>query len=192
MSKKLPHFGFAEDILAGLPEADPSDPEQISRFVDEVAKSDEAEPEKKELILQFITFSLDEELYSLPIERVREVIRVQGITRVPQAPAHVRGVHNLRGAILPVLEVRTRLGLSPAELTPASRILVAESRNKLIGLLVDAVHHVIRVPESSVEPPPPEVRTRLSEHVEGMVPANERLALLLNLDKLLFLPELAQ
>lgn len=191
MSKKLPPFGFAEDILGKLPPTDPSDPEQIERFVDAVAESDAAEPQKQEVTLQFITFSLDDELYALPIERIREVIRVQAITRVPQAPAHVRGVHNLRGAILPVLEVRTRLGLSPATLSPSSRIVVAESRSKRIGLLVDGVHQVIRIPESSLEPPPAEVKSRLSEHVVGMVPAHERLALLLSLDKLLFLPELA-
>lgn len=191
MSKKLPPFGFAEDLLEQLPASDPSDPEQIARFVDAVASSDAAEPEKQETTLQFITFSLDDELYALRVERVREVIRVQAITRVPQAPAHVRGVHNLRGAILPVLEVRTRLGLTPASLSPASRIVVAESRTKRIGLLVDGVHQVIRVPESSLEPPPAEVKSRLSEHVVGMVPAQDRLALLLSLDKLLFLPELA-
>lgn len=191
MSKKLPPFGFAEDILGKLPPTDPSDPEQIERFVDAVAESDAAEPQKQEVTLQFITFSLDDELYALPIERIREVIRVQAITRVPQAPAHVRGVHNLRGAILPVLEVRTRLGLSPATLSPSSRIVVAETRSKRIGLLVDGVHQVIRIPESSLEPPPAEVKSRLSEHVVGMVPAHERLALLLSLDKLLFLPELA-
>src|SRR5690606_11302934 len=191
MSEKLPPFGFAEDILAKVPKADPSDPEQIVRFVEAVAPPDKQEAEKPVVTLQFVTFSLDDELYALPIERIREVIRVQAITRVPQAPAHVRGVHNLRGAILPVLEVRTRLGLSPATLSPSSRIVVAESRSKRIGLLVDGVHQVIRIPESSLPPPPAEVKSRLSQHVVGMVPAHERLALLLSLDKLLFLPELA-
>src|SRR5690606_24426193 len=191
MSEKLPPFGFAEDILAKVPKADPSDPEQIVRFVEAVAPPDKQEAEKPVVTLQFITFALDDELYALRVERVREVIRVQHITRVPQAPAHVRGVHNLRGAILPVLEIRTRLGLTPATVTPSSRIIVAESRTKRVGLLVDAVHQVIRVPETAVEPPPVEVRNRLSEHVIGMVPAHERLALLLSLDKLLFLPELA-
>jgi len=191
MSQKLPPFGFAEDLLKKLPETDPKDPDQIVRFVEAVAEAEEAEPQKAVATLQFITFALDDELYALRVERVREVIRVQHITRVPQAPAHVRGVHNLRGAILPVLEIRTRLGLTPATVTPSSRIIVAESRTKRVGLLVDAVHQVIRVPETAVEPPPVEVRNRLSEHVIGMVPAHERLALLLSLDKLLFLPELA-
>jgi len=191
MSEKLPPFGFAEDILARLPEADPSDPEQIVRFVEAVAPPDRPEVEKPVTTLQFVTFSLHDELYALRVERVREVIRVQRITRVPQAPAHVRGVHNLRGAILPVLEVRTRLGLPPAEIGPRSRIVVAESRHRRIGLLVDAVQQVIRVPETAVEPPPPEVRHRLSEYVIGVVPAHGRLALLLSLDKLLVLPELA-
>lgn len=191
MSKKLPPFGFAEDILAKVPKADPSDPEQIVRFVEAVAPPDKQEAEKPVVTLQFVTFSLDDELYALRVERVREVIRVQRITRVPQAPAHVRGVHNLRGAILPVLEVRTRLGLEPAEIGPRSRIVVAESRHRRIGLLVDAVHQVIRIPESAVEPPPPEVHHRLSEYVVGVVPAHGRLALLLSLDKLLVLPELA-
>ena len=76
--------------------------------------------------LHLLTFTLDREEFGIPVTQVREVIRVDGITRVPQAPAHVRGVTNLRGRILAVVELRTRLGLTPAVAHAASRIVVVE------------------------------------------------------------------
>ena len=75
-------------------------------------------------MLHLLTFTLDREEFGIPVTQVREVIRVDGITRVPQVPAHVRGVTNLRGRILAVVEIRTRLGLTPAVVTPSSRIVV--------------------------------------------------------------------
>jgi purine-binding chemotaxis protein CheW len=191
MNEPLPQIGFAEDFLSSIQPADPADPNQIATFVDQVAPQVAEAAVPVDPMVHLVTFLLAEELYAVPVERVREVVRVQQITRVPQAPAHIRGVHGLRGVVLPVLEARTRLGLDPATLTAASRIVVVESRGKRLGLLVDGVHQVCRVAKSRIEPPPPEVRSRCSEYIVGTAPVNERLALLLDLDKLLLLPELA-
>ena len=107
--------------------------------------------------LHLVTFALDREEFGIPVTQVREVIRVSDITRVPQAPPHVRGVANLRGRILAVVELRSWLGLPPAELTSRSRVVVVEVRERVLGLLVDAVSQVTKVPEASVAPAPEEV-----------------------------------
>jgi purine-binding chemotaxis protein CheW len=120
---------------------------------------------------------------------VREIVRVHQLTREPQAPAHVRGVQNLRGAVLPVLEVRTRVGMPPAEVTDRSRIVVAEAQERLVGLLVDMVMRVSAVSRSQIRPPPPEVRSQLSEYVLGTAPVEGRTSLLLDIEGLLRLPE---
>lgn len=141
--------------------------------------------------LPLVTFALAGELYALPVQRVREVVRADGISRVPQAPEHVRGVKSVRGRVLPVLEVRTRLALPALEPTPAARVLIVEGRGRLLGLLVDEVHKVTLVPTAAVTEPPPEVRSRLSRHVTAVVQLTPRVALLLDVDALLLLPEVS-
>jgi len=139
--------------------------------------------------LHLVTFALDREEYGIPVARVREVIRVAEITRVPQAPAHVRGVINLRGRILPVVELRSRLGLEPAAPTPRSRIVVVEVSDRVLGLLVDAVLQVAKVPHECVAPPPDEVLSADCDYLNGVARWNGRLIILLELDKALLLPE---
>jgi purine-binding chemotaxis protein CheW len=135
--------------------------------------------------LHLLTFALDREEYGIPVTQVREVIRVDGITRVPQVPAHIRGVTNLRGRILAVVEVRTRLGLSEAVITPASRIVVVDLRGRTLGLLVDRVSQVTKVPADSVAPPPEEVVTAETDFLTGVARWESRLIMLLDLDKVL-------
>jgi len=137
--------------------------------------------------LHLLTFALDGEEFGIPVIQVREVIRVNGITRVPQAPAHVRGVTNLRGRILPVAEIRTRLGLGQAVITPASRVVVVELRGRVLGLLVDRVSQVTKVPVESVAPPPDELVTAETDFLTGVARWDSRLVMLLDLDKVLFL-----
>jgi purine-binding chemotaxis protein CheW len=135
--------------------------------------------------LHLVTFTLDREEFGIPVTQVREVIRVSEITRVPQAPAHVRGVSNLRGRILAVVELRSRLGLPPAELTPRSRVVVVEVRGRVLGLLVDAVSQVTKVPEASVVPAPEEVVSADANYLSGVARWQSRLIILLDLDKAL-------
>jgi purine-binding chemotaxis protein CheW len=135
--------------------------------------------------LHLVTFALGREEYGIPVGRVREVIRVGEITRVPQAPAHVRGVTNLRGRILPVVEIRTRLGLEPAALTPRSRIVVVEVHDRVLGILVDAVLQVAKVPGETVAPAPEEVLSPQSDYIGGVARWSSRLIILLELEKAL-------
>jgi purine-binding chemotaxis protein CheW len=136
--------------------------------------------------LHLLTFALDREEFGIPVTQVREVIRVSDITRVPQAPAHVRGVANLRGRILAVVELRSRLGLPLAELTPRSRVLVVEVRGRVLGLLVDAVSQVTKVPQASVVPAPEEVVSADANYLTGVARWQSRLIILLDLDRVLF------
>ncbi len=138
-------------------------------------------------MLHLLTFALDREEFGIPVTQVREVIRVSGITRVPQVPAHVRGVTNLRGRILAVVEIRTRLGLAEAVVTPTSRIVVVEVRGRVLGLLVDRVSQVTKVPAESVVPPPDEVVTAETDFLTGVARWDSRLIMLLDLDKVLLL-----
>jgi purine-binding chemotaxis protein CheW len=135
--------------------------------------------------LHLVTFVLDREEYGIPVVQVREVIRVSEITRVPQAPAHVRGVTNLRGRILPVVEIRTRLGLEPGVVSPRSRIVVVEVHDRVIGLLVDAVLQVAKVPLDTVAPPPEEVLSPQADYISGVARWSSRLIILLELEKAL-------
>jgi purine-binding chemotaxis protein CheW len=157
----------------------------LLRFADEVSASGPAEASPPAADLHLVTFVLEREEYGVPVHRVREVIRVGEITRVPQAPEHVRGVTNLRGRILPVVELRSRLGLPPAVLTPRSRILVTDVQGRVLGLLVDAVLQVTRIPADTVQPAPEDVMTPQADWLAGVARRPDRLLILLELDAVL-------
>jgi purine-binding chemotaxis protein CheW len=184
----LPHSGLAKDVLEQIPPADPGDPQPLVSFVRAIGPAARAQMPAPEPVDHLVAFELQEELFTFPVRSVREIVRVHQLTRVPQAPPHVRGVQNLRGAVLPVLEVRTRIALAPAEITERSRVIVAEAQQRLVGLLVDAVVRVAAVRRSEIHPPPPEVRSQISEYVLGTAPVDGRTSLLLDLDGLLLLP----
>jgi purine-binding chemotaxis protein CheW len=132
-------------------------------------------------MLHLITFRLDGEEFGLPVDTVREVIRVGDITRVPQAPAHIRGVTNLRGRILPVVEIRTRLGLAPLVPRSTARIIVTEVRGRVLGLLVDSVAQVQKLPADRLEAAPDEVKSAHTTFLTGVVHMDERLIILIDL-----------
>jgi purine-binding chemotaxis protein CheW len=107
------------------------------------------------------------------------------ITRVPQSPPHIRGVTNLRGRILPVVEIRTRLGLAPLIPRSTARIIVAEVRGRVLGLLVDSVAQVQKVPAERVVATPDEVRSNHCDYLTGVVQLFDRLLILLDLPRAL-------
>jgi purine-binding chemotaxis protein CheW len=162
----------------------------VLHFADELAlQSPEAEAPAPGAELHLVTFALDGEEFGLPIAQVREVIRVGEITRVPQARAHVRGVTNLRGRVLAVVEIRTRLGLTVAAVTPRSRIVVVGIHDRTLGILVDAVSQVVKVPLATVVPPPAEVLSPGTDYITGVARWNSRLIVLLDLEKVLSLDD---
>lgn len=119
---------------------------------------------------QLVTFELFGEVFALPILDVREIIRLTNITPVPQAPSFVEGVINLRGQIIPIVDLRKRFGISSQDSTENTRIIVVELGNGMvIGLIVDAVREVERIPLDSITPPPTLVAGSIgSEYIKGI------------------------
>jgi purine-binding chemotaxis protein CheW len=164
--------------------------ESLLHFADELQRqSAAAEAPAPSPELHLVSFALDREEYGIPIGQVREVLRVGEITRVPQARTHVRGVTNLRGRILAVVEIRTRMGLTPAEITPRSRIVVVGVHGRVLGMLVDGVSKVVKVPVTAVAPAPEEVLSPGTDYITGVARWDSRLIVLLDLDKVLLLPD---
>ena len=205
MSEKrpvLPPYGLAEDVL-GKPAAAPaparaSEPvpaaltaqrkDGLLSFADELARRDAAQEHATRVPeLGLVSFKLGVEEYAIPIERVREIIRVGDITRVPDAPPHIRGVANVRGRILPVVELRTRLGLPPVELTGKARILLIEAFGRVLGMLVDSVGETLKLPTTAVTAPPEEILAGGADYVVGVGRVGERLLILIDLDRALML-----
>jgi purine-binding chemotaxis protein CheW len=134
--------------------------------------------------LQIVVFELGDERYGLDIAAVYEIIRHQPITAVPQAPAFVEGVINLRGRIIPVVDLRDRFGMAGGELTRASRIVVAEAAGTRVGLVVDGVSEVLMVPADAIEPTPEVAAGVDAGYLRGIAKLGERLIILLELDGL--------
>ncbi len=186
----LPPSGLAEDILDGAPaEQQHAGPDQIYTFTDSLKKSvREEDTHAREARMEtWVTFSLSGESFGLPVSYVQEILRVATITRVPHAPQAVRGVTNMRGRVLPVVDLRVRLGLPEAEITVHNRILVAATRGRLIGLLVDAVQQVTRIDIEAVQPPPPDVITAQSDYIKGVYNLQDDLIILLLVDRILLI-----
>jgi len=143
---------------------------------------------------QLVVFELANEHYGVDIAAVESIIKMQPITAVPQAPAFVEGITNLRGSVLPVMDLRKRFGLSSREQKTEStrdekRIVVVSMDGMKIGMIVDAVSEVLRVQEDTIEPPPPMVTTINSAFITGIAKVGERLIILLDLAKILTVSE---
>ena len=135
--------------------------------------------------IQLVVFDLAGERFGTEIERVHEIIRLHDVTQVPRAPEFVDGVINLRGRIVPVVNLRKRFGFPEAAPTRASRIVVVDVEDSTIGMAVDAVVEVARVAAGSIEPPAPIVTTMNNEFVRGVVKRDEDLIVMLDLDRVL-------
>ena len=136
-------------------------------------------------LLQLVTFSIDEEEFGVNILKVQEIIRIMEITRVPRSPEFVEGVINLRGRVIPIVDLRRRLGLAAIAHDKDTRIIVIELNSLVVGFIVDAVSEVLRIPADTVEPTPPVAAGVDSEYISGVGKLQDRLLILLDLDKLL-------
>lgn len=134
---------------------------------------------------QLVVCQLAEETYGINIANVREIITMQKITRVPKTPEFIEGIINLRGRILPVIDLRKRFGLAVSEYTRATRIIEVETGGKSVGIIVDGVSEVLRISRDWVEPPSPFIVSLDSEYIRGVAKVEDRLIILLDLDKVL-------
>lgn len=141
---------------------------------------------------QLVIFELAGEFYGIDIAMVESIIKMQAVTAIPRAPAFVEGVTNLRGKILPVIDLRKRFGFPPAEASKDARIVVVEMNEAAVGIVVDEVSEVLRVNPANIEPPSPIVRTVNSSFMRGIVRVAERLVIILDLDKTLSAKEQAE
>ena len=134
---------------------------------------------------QLVVFDLSTEAYGVDIGAVREIIRLQDITKVPRTPEFVEGVINLRGKVIPVVDLRKRFGLPAEEESKENRIVVVDIGAQDIGVIVDAVTEVLRIATESVEPPASVITTADSEYLLGIAKLDSRLIILLDLEQVL-------
>jgi len=143
-------------------------------------------------LLQLVSFEVGDEEYAVPILCVQEINRIMQITRVPQSPPFVEGVINLRGRIIPVIDLRKRFGLNKLKDSNDVRIIVVEVASRVLGFTVDRVNEVLRINSSIVEPPPAMVCGHDSDYVQGVGKLDDRLLILLHLEKLFTTDEMAE
>ena len=144
-----------------------------------------ADGERSAEIRQIVGFRLANEEYGLDIMKVQEIILIGAITKVPKVPDYVKGLINLRGHVIPIVDLRRRFGLAEAEQTEDARIIVVNVRKKMIGILVDAVNEVTRVTDDQIEPPTTSVTGIDNEFITGLVKFDDRLVILLDIERLL-------
>ena len=140
--------------------------------------------------LQLVVFRVGAERYGLPIAEVREIDRIQPITKVPQALAFVEGVINVRGAIIPVIDLARRFGLAPTVADRQTRIIIASLCDQSVGFIVTAVNEVVDLPVESVGPPPPLMFDPSMRFITGMARVGVTLISILSIDRILSTEEI--
>ncbi len=144
---------------------------------------------------QYLSFKLDEEEFALDISKVREVLDFTRITKVPQTPDFMKGVINLRGSVVPVVDLNMKFGIKNTEKTVNTRIIISEidvdGEETILGVLADSVHEVIELEPENIEPAP-KIGTRLNtEFLKGMGKREEEFIMILDIDKVFSADELA-
>jgi purine-binding chemotaxis protein CheW len=151
----------------------------------------EQEEKKGDLseLLQLVSFKIGEEEFGIDILKVQEINRMMQITKVPNSPEFIDGVVNLRGRIIPVIDLRTRLNMSRIEHDNRTRIIVVDLSGVTVGFIVDEVSEVLRIPKSITEPPPAMVAGIDSDYITAVGKLEDRLLILLDLEKIFSLDE---
>lgn len=150
--------------------------------------------ETEEKHQSYLSFKLEEEHFCIPVMKVLEILEVPRITKVPHSPEYMKGVINLRGAVLPVIDTRVKFGMSPTDFTINTSILVLDIQDKeeslTAGILVDAVLEVCELADSKIQPSPSIGAKYKSDFIQGMIHYQEEFMMLLDIDKIFSLIEL--
>lgn len=138
---------------------------------------------------KYLTFALGDEEYGLPVLKVREIIKMMDVTSVPQVPPHIRGVINLRGKVIPVVDLRLKFGLSGLDATDQTCIIVVqvdlEGRRVMLGMIVDRVSEVLNISNEEIEGPPDFGERLDTQFMQGMAKVKGKVKILLDLDAVL-------
>jgi purine-binding chemotaxis protein CheW len=146
--------------------------------------------------VQFLTFMLGGEMFAIGILAIKEIIEYSSLTEVPMMPASVRGVINLRGSVVPVVDLSLRFGRAPNAVTKRTCIVIVEislnDTRQVVGVVVDAVNEVIEIAQADIEPPPTFGTRIRTDFIQGMGKINSRFVILLDVNQVLSLDELAE
>jgi len=135
---------------------------------------------------QLVSFKIGSEEFGINIMKVQEIIRMQEITKVPQMPDFIEGILNLRGNVIPVVDLRKKFNLEVSEKTSESRIIVVSVLDRVMGIVVDGVSEVLRMNDEQIQPPPPIISNIGREYIKGVGKLdNKRLLIFLDIDKIL-------
>lgn len=139
---------------------------------------------------KYLSFRIGDEVYGISIQYVTEIIVIQRITEVPDTPAFVKGVINLRGKVIPVIDIRMRFGMTARDYDERTCIIVVEHEETSVGLIVDTVNEVVDIPEENVDPPPQSHSGIESTYIEGMGKTGAKVTILLDIERVLFASEI--
>jgi purine-binding chemotaxis protein CheW len=134
---------------------------------------------------QFVGFQIDGQQYAFRIEQIQEIVILDHVTPTPQVPEYVEGVSNLRGAIIPIINLRKLFGLEPRPTDSETRTIVVNVGERTMGCTVDMVSHVIRIPDESIQPAPETVTADGANYISGFAKLDDRLVIVLDIDELL-------
>ena len=140
-------------------------------------------------LLQLVSFNIGSEEFGVDILKVQEINRMVEITKVPQAPNYVEGVINLRGKVIPIVDLRKRFNFEQKEYDKNTRIVVVDIMGSIMGMVVDSVSEVLRLPSNTIEPPPEIVTGINSEYIKGVAKLEDRLLIFLDLSKVINIEE---
>ena len=143
-------------------------------------------------VKQLISFTVGEEEFGLELQRVKEVIRMCQITWLPRAPYYMKGVISLRGEVIPIINLRERLGLPAIRQTSSTRIIVVELKGRKVGIVVDSASQVVRLPGEQIDPAPQAMSKVAEELISGIGKLDERLIVLLDIDSVVTSEELVR
>ena len=138
-----------------------------------------------DVVIQLVTFRLKDETYGINVMQVQEVLRISEIAPVPGAPEYVLGIINLRGNVVTVIDTRKRFGLPTGELDDASRIVIIESDQQVVGILVDSVAEVVELRQSEIDSAPNTGNEESSRYIQGVASRDDNLLIVVDLNKLL-------
>jgi purine-binding chemotaxis protein CheW len=135
-------------------------------------------------IIQLVGFRLDNEDYAIAITKIQEIILMKPITRIPQVPDFIEGLINLRGSVIPIVNLRKRFGLPAREVDDETRTIVVNIREKTVGCIVDAVTQVMRINRDQIQPPPLSVLAVSHQYIAGLARLEDRLLIILDIERL--------
>ena len=141
------------------------------------------EDENREPVVRWITFQLSDETYGIEVQQVREILRINNILPVPGSPDYVLGITNIRGNVVTVIDARRRMNLSVVDVTELSRMIVLESNDEVVAVVVDNVSNIIDLPESSIDSNPKLNTNNDARFIDGVVSHSDDLIIILNVER---------